>query len=192
MADVADNAGGGAPSDSTFILRALVEHGIGEVAIGAFWDIGAIQICREAGIGARFDLRLGGKVSKASGDPLDLTITVRAIDEAHTQSSDGMPSPMGTGVWVATDDGIDILLASERGQIFGTDAFTNIGIKLATKKIVVVKSTQHFHAAFAPIAAAVIYVSTPGAITPDFAHIAYRKRSLNYWPRVTNPFESAA
>ena len=191
FADVADNPGGGAPSDSTFILRALVEHGIGNVAIGAFWDVGAIQICREAGTGARFDLRLGGKVSTASGDPLDLTITVRAIDEAHTQSSDGMPSPMGTGVWITTDDGIDILLTSDRGQIFGTDAFTNIGIDLATKKIIVVKSTQHFHAAFAPIAATVIYVSTPGAITPDFAHIAYRKRSLNYWPRVVDPFASA-
>ncbi len=192
FADVADNPGGGAPSDSTFILRALVERGIGDVAIGAFWDIGAIQICREAGVGARFDLRVGGKVSKASGDPLDLTVTVRAIDEAHWQSSQGMRGPMGTGVWIATDDGIDILLASARDQVIGTDAFTNLGIDLATKKIVVVKSTQHFHAEYAPIAAAVHYVSTPGAITPDFAHIPYRKRSLEYWPRVADPFASLA
>ena len=188
LADVADNPGGGAPGDSTFILQRLIERGIGNVAIGAFWDVGAIRICREAGVGARFDLRVGGKVGPTSGEPVDLTITVRAIDEALVQSSQGHVAPMGAGVWVSTDDGIDLLLASMRGQVFGTDAFTNIGIDLFAKKIVVVKSTQHFHAEFAPIAAGVRYVSTPGGITPDFANIPYRRRSLAYWPRVEDPF----
>ena len=51
----------------------------------------------------------------------------------------------------------------------------------------VVKSTQHFHAAFAPIARTILYVSTPGAMNFDFAAIPYRLRSLDYWPRVPNP-----
>jgi microcystin degradation protein MlrC len=66
IADIADNAGGGAMSDSTFILRALIEQGWRDVAIGAFWDLGAIQLCRDAGVGARIALRLGGKCGPTS------------------------------------------------------------------------------------------------------------------------------
>ncbi|WP_243748238.1 MlrC C-terminal domain-containing protein [Roseateles toxinivorans] len=58
---------------------------------------------------------------------------------------------------------------------------------MSAKRLIVVKSTQHFHAEFAPIATAVIYVATLGAITPDFASIRYKARGLNYWPRVGNP-----
>jgi microcystin degradation protein MlrC len=57
IGDVADNPGGGAPGDSTFILRRILGRGIGQVAVGAFWDHGAIQICRDAGVGAVIDLR---------------------------------------------------------------------------------------------------------------------------------------
>ena len=49
LADVADNAGGGAPSDNTAILRRLVERGVRDAAIGCFWDPVAVQICSEAG-----------------------------------------------------------------------------------------------------------------------------------------------
>ncbi|MCB0092359.1 MAG: MlrC C-terminal domain-containing protein, partial [Caldilineaceae bacterium] len=34
LADVSDNSGGGAPNDSTFFLRKLLERGIGNAAIG--------------------------------------------------------------------------------------------------------------------------------------------------------------
>ena len=186
--DVADNPGGGAPGDSTFILKRLLERGIGNVALAAFWDLGAIQICKECGVGAELDLRLGGKCGPSSGDPVDLRVTVRAVVENHTQSAMGGKTPLGTAVWIQAADGVDIVLASVRTQVFGTDAFTGLGIDLAAKKIVVVKSTQHFHEQFAPIARQVIYVSSPGALTSDFTGIAYRRRSLDYWPRVADPY----
>ena len=89
---------------------------------------------------------------------------------------------------MSTDDNIDIVLMTVREQTFAPTAFTELGIDLESKRIVVVKSSQHFHAKFAPIAREVLYVSTPGALTPDFVNIPYRVRSLNYWPRVENPF----
>lgn len=187
MADVADNAGGGAPSDSSFILRRLVERGIGSAVLGAFWDLGAVHICREAGVGATLDLRVGGKVGRSSGDPVDLRVTVRAIAEAHTQDVFGMRWPLGPSVWVESEGGLHLLLCSIRCQVYGTDAFTGVGLSLADKALAVVKSTQHFHAAFAPLASEVLYVSTPGAISPDFATIPYRVRSLDYWPRIEDP-----
>ena len=188
IGDVADNPGGGAPGDSTFLLRAILEQGIGDVAMGAFWDLGVIQICRDAGVGAVIDLRVGGKCSPSSGDPVDVRVTVRAIKDEHGQSAMGGRESLGACVWVEAANGVHLLLASLRSQIYGTDAFTGIGITLADKRVIVVKSTQHFHAQFAPLASEVLYVSTPGALSLDFATIDYRVRSLGYWPAVANPF----
>ena len=190
IADVADNPGGGAPGDSTFLLRAILERGIGGVAIGAFWDLGAIRICRDAGVGAVIDLRVGGKCSPASGAPVDVRVTVRAVSDEHGQSALGGRESLGACVWVEAAGGVHLLLASKRSQVYGTDAFTGIGITLADKRLVVVKSSQHFHAQFAPLASEVLYVSTPGALTLDFASIPYQVRSLDYWPRVAEPFGS--
>lgn len=187
LADSADNPGGGAPGDSTFILQRLVSRGIGNAVLGAFWDLGAVHACKEAGVGAMIDLRIGGKCGPSSGDPVDLRVIVRAVRDEHAQTAGGRIWPMGTSVWVEAPNGIHLLLVSLRCQILGTDAFTVLGIDLSGARIVVVKSSQHFYADFAPIAKAVLYVSTPGAITPDFARIAYKARDLNYWPRVENP-----
>ncbi|VVE39337.1 M81 family metallopeptidase [Pandoraea commovens] len=188
VADVADNPGGGAPGDSTFILRRIVERDIPNVALGCFWDLGAIQICADAGVGATLDLRIGGKCGTASGDPIDLRVTVRAVHDTHSQSIRGMSIPLGRSVWVEGANGLDIVLVSIRTQVIGVDAFTGLGIALDAKRLVIVKSTQHFQAEFAPRAKAVVHLAAPGALTPDFAALPYRHRSLKYWPRVENPF----
>jgi len=188
LADVADNAGGGAPSDNTAILARLVARGVTGVVTGCYWDPIAVQFCIEAGEGATFDLRIGGKCGIASGQPVDLHVTVKAIRRAHTQRGlAGGRASLGDSVWVRAD-GIDLVLNSHRSQVFNPDAFTGLGLTLADKRIVVVKSTQHFHAGFAPVAREIRYVAAPGAIGPDFAAIPYTRRTRPYWPRVADPF----
>jgi microcystin degradation protein MlrC len=93
---------------------------------------------------------------------------------------------MGPAAWIRAG-GVDLVLTGRREQVFGTDLFSNLGLDPAARRLVVVKSTQHFHASFAAIADQVIYVSTPGAIAPDFAAIPYTKRDANYWPKVRDP-----
>ena len=187
LADVADNPGGGAAGDSTFILRRLVERQVENSVVGAIWDLGAIHVCKGAGVGAQLNLRIGGKCGPASGAPLDLRVTVRAIVPNHAQSALGTRERLGDCVWVEAADGLHILLCSIRTQTYGIDAFTGAGISLLDKAVVVVKSTQHFHAEFAPLARQVLYVSSPGAMDFAFAAIPYRARSLDYWPRVADP-----
>ena len=190
LADIADNAGGGAMGDSTFILRALLARRTADVAIGAFWDLGAIQICRDAGVGARIALRIGGKCGPASGMPVDLDVIVRAVVEDHRQTglnSNDEVAPLGPSVWVQAANGLDIVLVSVRSQTFSPALFTGLGIELERKRVIVVKSTQHFHAQFAPLAGSILYVTTPGAIDMDFAALPYRVRDLDYWPRVADP-----
>lgn len=187
LADFADNAGGGAPADSTFVLRDVLDKGLTDVALGIFWDPIVVHMCQDAGVGAEMPVRLGGKVGEMSGDPMDLMVTVRGIREDMFQKMGETQMPMGTGVWLETN-GVHLILSDKRTQALHPKAFTDLGLDLDQMKIVVVKSSQHFHAGFGPIAAEVIYISGPGAITPDYANIPYTKRDGKYWPKVENPF----
>ena len=188
LADIADNAGGGAPSDATHLLEAVVARGVPDVLTGYYWDPVAVRFCKEAGEGARLALRIGGKCGPASGRPVDLEVEVRRIVENAGQTFGATRNRMGDAVWVRAANGLDIVLNDVRTQVFHPDGFAGLGLDPAAKRIVIVKSTQHFHAGFAPIASEILYVSCPGAIPPDFASIPYRKFAAPYWPRVEDPF----
>ena len=77
---------------------------------------------------------------------------------------------------------LDIVAISHRSQTFSPDVFTNVGIDPLAKQILVVKSMQHFHAGFAPIATRIIHMATPGALVPDFSLLPYEKVNRSIWP----------
>ena len=190
IADVSDNSGGGAPGDATFFIRRVRERGIRNVASCYHWDPIAVRFCKEAGLGASFKLRIGGKCGEASGDPLDLFVTVKGLADNVTQRFGKSPVNLGSLAWVS-GEGLDIVLATQRSQAFHPEGMTAVGLDPTTRKIVLAKSTQHFHAGFAPIAKAVLYAAPPGALQPDFASIPFTKLTRPYWPRVEDPFKGA-
>jgi microcystin degradation protein MlrC len=187
IADVADNPGGGAPGDATFFLRRVCERGIAGIMLGYFWDPIAVRFCFEAGLGATLDLRIGGKCGVASGEPVDLCVTVMGLAEQVTQRFGTAPVAMGPSAWVRAA-GIDLVLCSLRTQTFHPEAMATLGLDPTTPRIIVVKSSQHFHAGFAPIASEILYASSPGALSQEFATFAYAKRNGPYWPRDEDPF----
>lgn len=181
LADTADNAGGGAPSDSTFLLARLLERGVEGACLGPLWDPVAVRFCHLAGPGARLALRLGGKVGPISGPPLDVEAEVVAVARDARQR-------FGVG-WTQLGDvaavrigGVEVLLNATRTQAFDPALFTDHGIALAGKRVVVVKSMQHFHAGFAPVAAEMLWVNGPGALSQDFATLPYRRVPRPIWP----------
>jgi microcystin degradation protein MlrC len=93
----------------------------------------------------------------------------------------GAPTPVGDAALVVAD-GIEIVLITRRNQAMGTDVFTNLGCDLTSKDIIVVKSAQHFQAAFAHIAKSVLHVEALGAATPDLASLPFRKIKRPKWP----------
>jgi microcystin degradation protein MlrC len=182
LADRSDNPGSGASGDSTFILRRLLERGITDAALGPLWDPIAVRIAFDAGIGARLWLRIGGKTSPMSGDPLDAECTVRALTSNMMQASQaGTPSAMGDCALLSVD-GTDIVLNSVRTQGLDTGLFAQLGCDPTAKKIIVVKSAQHFHASFAKIAREILYVGAPGSADPNWANLPYKKIRQPKWP----------
>ena len=150
IADPADNAGGGAPSDNTDILRHLIDSKVENACLGPIWDPIAVRICFDAGLGAKIGLRMGGKIAPSSG-------AVRV-------------------------GGVDVVLITKRTQATGLELFTNLGIDPTQKKIVVVKSTNHFMAAYGPIAKKVVYVESSGPLRRDHRKVPYTKVERPIWP----------
>lgn len=189
LADMADNPGGGAPADSTFILQAALSRGVSRLAIGLIYDPQAVQICMDAGPGARMNLRIGGKLGPTSGSPVDLTGQVMGVAESAQQS--GLPgedpTDLGAAAWVQSA-GVDLLVVSRREQCYHPDAFSRMGIELSRHRGVVVKSTNHFQALFAPVAREILYVDAPGALRPDMSSIPFKIFNRPFWPRVANPW----
>jgi microcystin degradation protein MlrC len=95
---------------------------------------------------------------------------------------------MGLSVWVEIDPRVDVVINSVRTQGFHPNLFTGLGIDLEPKRLVVVKSSQHFKTGFSPIADLVLPVATPGTLQMDFAALDYRKkRDMDFFPRVADP-----
>jgi microcystin degradation protein MlrC len=188
LADIADNAGGGAPSDNVSFLRVMLKRRVRDAAVGAIWDPVIANVCVEAGTGASLALRLGGKCGVASGEPIDIDAVVRGYRENHSQGGLGdSASSLGLTAWIEVE-GIDVIVNTIRTQVYSPEVFTGLGIPLEAKKVAVVKSSQHFYTRFSPIASKIILVSTPGLLDMNFAGLNYiRKRDLEYYPRVSSP-----
>jgi microcystin degradation protein MlrC len=199
IADTADNAGGGAPSDSTFFLAEMMKRGIEDAAIGPLWDPVAVEICQDAGVGARLQLRIGGKLGPTSGDPIDVEATVVGLCDELENSIGGVPVSLGAAAGIkvhlggeagdAPERGIDVVLNARRGQGYSPSIFSGVGIDPERKHILVVKSTQHFHAGFAPFSKQVLYAGDLGALPGDMTVVPYRRAGVGrLWPLVKDPF----
>ena len=182
LGDGSDNPGGGAPGDATYILRRIIERGIADACLGPLWDPVAVRIAFDAGVGARLALRIGGKIGPLSGDPVDAVWQVNALARDMVMTGlAGTPAKLGDCALVASN-GIEVVLTTYRCQAFGLDLFTQLGCDPAARKLVVVKSSQHFRAAYAPIATRIILVDAPGVATKDITTLPFHKIKRPKWP----------
>ena len=188
LADMGDNSGGGAPGDSTYLLRAMLERRFINVATGIYWDPMVVGLCKDAGVGANLQLRVGGKTGVDSGEPVDIKLRVMRIESSLGQHLGKGLEPLGTLVWLRAEGEIDILVNDLRTQVYHPEAFEQMGIELSKKSIVTVKSLFHFYGPFQEIASQIIQVATPGGTSPQFDDLSFTKQ-FNYWPKVENPFE---
>ncbi|WP_339073405.1 M81 family metallopeptidase [Sinorhizobium meliloti] len=163
IADSNDNAGGGATSDNTTILRYLIEHQIESVALGPIWDPIAVRLCFQAGQGAKLPLRIGGKIGPVSGMPIDANVSVIGLKRDCWQFSGPTKAALGDCAAVRIG-GVEVVLNSERTQALGLELFSNVGIDPLSKKILVVKSSLAFMVAYGPIAKKVLFVDSDGLL----------------------------
>lgn len=188
IADMWDNPGGGVAGDGTIILRELIARGVDNVGVATIWDPVAVNFCHAAGEGAIIQLRFGGKSDHLAGMPIDAKVEVLKTVEEGWQSFGRSRVPLGrTALIRIVGTQIDIILNTNRTQTFEPDIFSNLGVAIKSKAILLVKSTNHFYAGFAPVAARIIYVAAPTSYPSNPAETKYTKLMRPLWPRVKDP-----
>lgn len=187
LADRWDNPGGGVPGDGTIMIEELLRHPDLPAAVGVLWDPIAVEFCRGAGVGGRLWLRIGGKATPVSGRPVDAHVVVKALSPDLVIPFEQSLVSLGPAAAVSIGS-LDIVLGSTRAQTFSPEAFTKLGIDLAGKKVVVVKSSNHFYAAFSKVAAAIHHLDCGGPFPPDPAAIVYERARRPLAPMDANPW----
>ncbi|MEZ2221412.1 M81 family metallopeptidase [Rhizobium sp. RCC_161_2] len=186
IADLWDNPGGGTAGDATVILQELLDRGARDTAIGTIWDPMAVQICMAAGEGAEIPLRFGAKSAPGTGHPIDgIVKIVRLVANAEMRFGESF-APFGDAAHIELD-GIDIILNSTRAQSFDPTLFSVMGIDPTQKKILVIKSTNHFYASFSKIASEILYCSAGTPYPNNPARTPYRRAPKDIWPMIADP-----
>ncbi|MDD9856239.1 MAG: M81 family metallopeptidase [Gammaproteobacteria bacterium] len=186
IADIWDNPGGGVAGDGTALLHHAIQRKLTDIAFGTIWDHDAVRECFSAGVGAKFRLRFGGKMSSAVGEPVDADVVVHNNVRNAKQSFGPSIVPLGDASWIEMN-GIHVILNTVRSQVFAPDLFSNFGLDPASMRILVVKSTNHFHDAFAPLASDILYASVDGYYPNDPRTNHYEHLGRDIWPRVEHP-----
>ena len=186
IADYADNPGAGAYGDATALLAALLKAGATGGAFAPMIDPGAAALLHRHRVGETVTLDLGGKCDPAfGGGPLRLTGEILHLSDG-TYTGDG---PILGGIThsfgptaVFRVQGIDILVVTLNEQMLDLQQVRTFGIEPARLRFLVVKSMQHFRAAFEPIAGKVIVCDTGALATPQ-AHLRpYNRVRRPVWP----------
>ncbi|HYD08348.1 MAG TPA: M81 family metallopeptidase [Reyranella sp.] len=185
IADGTDNPGGGGYNDTTPVLQALIDAGVENVAFGTIYDPAAVRQAIEAGVGAEIDVALGGHTDESMGKPVRAKAHVRMLSDGVFKNDGpmnaGVESNMGPTA-VLRIGGIDVVTISNRIQTIDLQTFLSQGIDPRAKDVLVVKSVQHFRAAYAPIAREIVLVDSGGICSPDISRLKFKKLRRPIWP----------
>ena len=185
IAETNDNAGGGAAGDGTHLLKAMLAANLDNALLGMLYDPETVQQALAAGVGATIQARLGGKTDALHGTPAEVTAYVKCLTDGRFV----MQSELGRGAKVDVGPtarlvvgGLDVIVVSLRTQTLEPEVYLLHGIDVARYKLVALKSSQHFRAAFQPIAARIIRCDSPGATSNNFALFPYERLQRPIWP----------
>lgn len=186
IADTQDNPGAGGDANTTGMLHALRAAGTGRlldggVALGLLFDPDSAGAACAAGIGARLQLSIGRAVPTWAGTftdpPLRGEARVLAVHDGnlplHGPMTAGATARLGPCACVEVD-GIRVLLASAKAQMLDLDLFRFLGVEPDAMRLLVVKSSVHFRAAFAPIASHILVAKAPGPMPADPGDLPWR------------------
>ena len=169
LADVQDNPGAGASSDTTAILRALIDARAQGALLGLMHDPALADAAHREGVGATLRGALGGRSGLAGERPYHGAFRVLALRDSPIAYSGAMYggglATLGPSCAVrveGTEADVTIVVTSIRNQCLDLAQFRQFGLKPEAVRILVVKSTAHFRADFAPISDRIIPVVAPG------------------------------
>jgi microcystin degradation protein MlrC len=181
LADCGDNpSSGGFASDMT-VVKAAIEMGFEDMAVGPICDPESAKMMFEAGVGSKVTLALGGKIEvpllNYRTEPLEIAGTVQAVSDKPITFAGpilkGLKLSLGCMAVLSTG-AMEIMVSEKRGEAIEPGVFSHVGIDPKKKKYTLIKSRQHYRAAYGPIARHMMWICGPGPVNPDFAGLPFQ------------------
>lgn len=184
--EASDNPGVGAAGDGTHLLRALLDArpAPGTACFGFVVCPVTAAAAHAAGEGADITVRIGAWSSPLAGAPVRTTAQVAATTDGRftlTAYAPGMKVDLGPCARLEVD-GVDVIVASRPMQTFCPQVFTRHGIDVRRRRIVALKSSQHFRDGFEPLATRIVTCDGPGLGTSRVDAFPRRHAEGGLWP----------
>lgn len=181
LADAQDNPGAGGTSDTTGLLKSLVNNHATGAVIAILYDPQVAQLAHQAGLRGIFQVELGGKSGYEGSPPYSGRFEVDALGDGRFvftgdmyKDSHANLGPMACLRVLDHVCDVRVIVGSERMQCLDQAIFRHLGIEPAEQSILVVKSTVHFRADFDPIAEQTLVVASPGAHPCELVDLPYQ------------------
>jgi len=177
--EYADNPGGGAYGDATALLAALLEADCKDACFGPLYDPQSVARLSGHRPGDMVELALGGKTDPGfGGGPLPCRGMLVSLHDGQYRirgkMMNGVAMSFGPTA-VLRVEGIDILVVSVRCQIFDGEQFRAFGIEPEKKRVVALKSMDHFRADFTPIAGRIVTCDSGALCSPSYRNYPFTR-----------------
>ncbi|HLJ55423.1 MAG TPA: MlrC C-terminal domain-containing protein, partial [Chthonomonadaceae bacterium] len=183
LADMADNTGGGAPGDSTHVLRECVERDLPDALFLYMVDPETAEQAHAAGAGATIRARVGGKSDPRQGEPVVMDAEVVALSDGQFLYDgpmySGTTGNFGPSAWLR-QRGANVVVTSVRMQPLDQAFCRSLGIDCAKMQYIVVKSAAHFRSGFEKLSAEIYNIDAPAMHSHDYTTLEYRRRGPVY------------
>jgi microcystin degradation protein MlrC len=189
LVDTGDNVGGGSAADGTVILAEMLRQKATHGVVCLFAP-DEVRQCVAAGRDHDVHLRVGGKVDRLHGDPVEVSGRVRLIHdgtyvEEQARHGGRRVNHMGVTALVEIEGGNLLVLNSLRHPPFSLGQLTCLGIQPEKQRILVVKAAIAYKTAYAPVAGTIIEVDTPGLTAVNPERFTYRHIRRPLYPLET-------
>jgi microcystin degradation protein MlrC len=184
LADAGDATNGGAPGDSTELLRAALGHTSRRILL-TITDAEAARILHETPIGTATSITLG------SGGPgtYHAATRVQGTVLAHPEGtfryshpfSAGLPGDLGTCA-VLGIGALRVVVHERPVGLIDPQPYVAAGLDPSSAEVLQAKSHISYVAGFANLTGRSVVASTPGPTTADLASLPWRRRSRPLWP----------
>jgi microcystin degradation protein MlrC len=180
IADHGDNSGAGGSADDLTVLDEMLTQGLEDIIAGPIWDPVAVNQLIEAGEGTEVSLSIGGKTDVPAIKQIGHGIQCHGTVTKITNGRFILTGPMQTGLEVSLGRSVvldigsaQLLICEERWEPYDPGCFTHSGIEPSDHRYILIKSRQHFRAAFESIARHIILAAGPGVCSSDYSQFNF-------------------
>nr|MBI1232290.1 microcystin degradation protein MlrC [Cytophagales bacterium] len=178
LLDMGDNAGGGSPGDSTFLLSFMEATSVGPGFI-CIYDPEAVTQLEDTPLGEWISLKVGGKTDTLHGKPKRIDGKFMENEPRHGGQ---VKFNMGKSVIVETSKNNIIMLTSLRIVPFSLQQLLAFGLNPNSFHIIVAKGVHAPLAAYMSVCKRLIRVNTPGITTADVNTLVFYNRRIPLFP----------